>query len=241
MFNQQQLTGLRNRLINDREKWQELWRDLEETGMDQSLSESVEEFSTYDNHPADVGSETFERSKDLALQDNAKLQIARIDDALQRMDQGKYGECEICGQSIPWQRLEAVPETTLCVECAKDQERTGDLRSRPVEEEVLCPPWGRHRKPCDAGPGEDMVMFDGEDAWQQLARTTEHAEEAQAGSYYGGFDPPDPGGVEDVEAIPYFRGEDGQIYEDVIGLTDDEGVPGEIRVGDPPSKEKEKH
>lgn len=45
---------------------------------------------------------------------------ARIDDvqaALDRMDEGTYGVCEECGQPIPWERLEAVPEARRCVRC----------------------------------------------------------------------------------------------------------------------------
>lgn len=47
----------------------------------------------------------------------------QIAEALNKLDNGTYGFCESCGGEIPAERLEALPEATLCVKCQQDQER----------------------------------------------------------------------------------------------------------------------
>ena len=159
------LQELKKRLIEEKEH---LKADLEQTGrynLDSSMSESLQELSVYDNHPADVGSELFEREKDLALWNNSREILQRIDEALRFMDQGSYGVCEDCGREISLERLEAIPQTTLCLECQLRENDRHQLRERPIEEEVLGPPFGRTFL-----DDSDFVGFDGEDAWQAVAR-----------------------------------------------------------------------
>jgi len=93
-----------------------------DSGQDQELSESLSEISDYDDHPADIATETFEREKDRALRENARETIERVEAALQKMENGTYGLCDICGQPIPAGRLDAVPYATLCVKCQADVE-----------------------------------------------------------------------------------------------------------------------
>lgn len=76
------------------------------------------------NHPADAGSETFERTKDLALRANVGGMLAQIDLALAKLDAGTYGKCDRCGQPISPARLEALPYATLCVACQDRVENT---------------------------------------------------------------------------------------------------------------------
>ncbi len=78
-------------------------------------NESVPELATYDQHPADAASDTFERSKDQAIGDSVEISLAEIDAALQRIDDDTYGRCEFDGKPIPDERLEAVPAARYCV------------------------------------------------------------------------------------------------------------------------------
>ena len=213
---------------------------MEEGGLGVSLRESISELSSYDNHPGDLGSEVFERSKDFALREGMELDLAEIEDALHRMQNGTYGQCEQCGQEIPLERMEAMPTASLCIKC-KHEEDVPDRHLRPIEEDVIAPPFGgqtHDNDPEELGDSEDENMFDGEDAWQVLAHFNEHAEHSDAGSYYGGLDfDEDVGYVEDVDHIPYERGADGMFYGRVLDnevvdnwLTQDElplTVPGE--------------
>jgi YteA family regulatory protein len=129
------------------------------------LKESVGELSGYDNHPADLGEETFERAKDLGLKGNTKVLLMKVNHALDRINNGTYGICEKCGQKIEEQRLNALPYTTFCVNCKISEGNPGDHSRRPLEEEVLKYPFGRSFL-----DDTDKTEYDGEDAWQDVAR-----------------------------------------------------------------------
>lgn len=221
---QQKLEYFRRKLLALRAAYEEQIRSFGLKGLNEAMQDSIQELSSYDNHPGDLGSELFERSKDLALRDNAMLQLQKIQDALESIKEGTYGRCQRCGQEIPLERLEAVPETTLCLECRRAAEEPRvTQRRRPIEEEVVPLPFGG--LPGDEETGDRMIDG-GEDVWQMLAQTTEHASEAGSGSYYGPMDlDEDHGYVDPVEGIPYFKGADGMFYEDVGAYIDDEGYP----------------
>jgi YteA family regulatory protein len=131
-----------------------------------SMKDSFGELSLIDNHPADVGSELFERSKDLALHEKRLETLDQVEAALARVAQGDYGRCQICGQKIAPERLETVPYTTHCLPCQETlEEQNEEEWDRPVEEDVLEPPFGRTFR-----DGQDYTAFDGEDSWQKVAR-----------------------------------------------------------------------
>lgn len=125
--------------------------------------ESMGELSSYDNHPADEGTELFEREKDIALKEHYELELKNIDHALTAMENGTYGVCEICGKEIPLDRLEALPNTTYCKEHSPDQAVSN---KRPLEEGVLMPPFGKF----DMDHQHETVVFDAEDSWQTVAQ-----------------------------------------------------------------------
>lgn len=52
-------------------------------------------------------------------------ELARIENALERMRQGDYGLCETCGTTIPMARLNALPYATMCIKCQREAEREG--------------------------------------------------------------------------------------------------------------------
>lgn len=98
------------------------------------ISETTDELSMYDQHPADLGSEVFEREKDMGLLEILEIEKEKVDDALQRYEQGLYGICESCGQNIEPARLERIVNTTLCAQCAY---KTQNNYTRPAEEDTL--------------------------------------------------------------------------------------------------------
>ncbi len=112
-----------------------------------SLRESTGELALADNHPADLASETLERGKDLGAACDLRRRVRALQAALDRLREGRYGRCAVCGRAIEPERLELVPEAPTCAGCAR-----GETVGRPVEEEVL---------PCS---------FGGKEAWDQVAR-----------------------------------------------------------------------
>ena len=87
-------------------------------------AEGTTELADYDDHhPADTASETYERTKDYALEENFREIIERIDDALRKIDDGTYGVCDRCGQPIKPDRLKFIPYATLCIDCQEVIER----------------------------------------------------------------------------------------------------------------------
>lgn len=73
-------------------------------------------------HPADVASETEARELDVARFVMFEARIGSIEDALARLERGKYGRCVVCGKRIPDVRLELVPETPFCVDDAEREQ-----------------------------------------------------------------------------------------------------------------------
>jgi len=74
-----------------------------------SENEDVSELSDYDQHPADMGTETFEREKDLSILEQLEAELAELQAALERIDNGTYGIDEVTGAPIDPARLEALP------------------------------------------------------------------------------------------------------------------------------------
>jgi RNA polymerase-binding protein DksA len=105
----------RSLLGQERERLQGIKEELD-ANRDESQSDSLEELSSYDQHQADVATETFDREKDLSILDNIEGELADIEHALQRLDDGTYGTCEACGKPIGDERLEAMPATRFCLE-----------------------------------------------------------------------------------------------------------------------------
>lgn len=126
-----------------------------------SFLEPVQELSNYDNHPADLGTELFERSKDAALREHTERQLDEIKQALEKIDAETYGICEVCQREIPFERLKAHPTAARCVEHSRDQTVPDQ---RPVEEEWLGFSF------VSNGNGDENSSFDAEDSWQSVSK-----------------------------------------------------------------------
>lgn len=97
---------------------------LEHQAVTMDMGDRQEELADYDDHhPADAASDTYERTKDFALDENYKEMIERINEALRKMDDGTYGHCDRCGAQINPSRLKAIPYATLCINCQEKLER----------------------------------------------------------------------------------------------------------------------
>lgn len=71
----------------------------------------------------DLASSEYLQSFTFRLRGREKTFLKKIDHALAKIDEGTFGICEECEEPISAKRLEARPETTLCIRCKEDQER----------------------------------------------------------------------------------------------------------------------
>lgn len=72
-------------------------------------------------HAQSFSEQATERQNDMVLQGllaDARVSIKEVQHALERLDNGTYGECEKCGEPINIARLEALPAAPLCINCA---------------------------------------------------------------------------------------------------------------------------
>lgn len=149
-----QVNDVRRKLEQEKKELIEQVSDLEKTGLGNSLRDSIGELSLCDNHPADIGDELFERSKDIALRDNAHILLERVEHALEKIDDGTYGVCDKCQSEIPLARLEAIPSASECIRCQRYDDAS-DHAGRPIEESVI---------------GEGLTGFDRDDTLEAVMR-----------------------------------------------------------------------
>ncbi len=71
----------------------------------------------------DLASSEYAQSMVFRLRDREKHLLGKIEQAIDRIDDGSFGICESCGESITLKRLEARPVTTLCIRCKEEQEK----------------------------------------------------------------------------------------------------------------------
>jgi RNA polymerase-binding protein DksA len=115
------IEAYRERLLKEKDSLTEELKELNEGNL-QMLQSDMSGETAHDEHLADSGTATFERERDLTLENNIKDMLDRIDHALTKMDKKTYGVCDRCGGSIDPARLKAVPFANLCISCKKDEE-----------------------------------------------------------------------------------------------------------------------
>jgi len=111
--------------VNQREV--DFFRRLLKGRMEELLSEAgktVEEMDEEENFPDPTDRASLESNRNaiLRIRDRERKLIAKIQEALRRLDNGEYGICEACGEKISIARLKARPVTSLCIDCKSDQE-----------------------------------------------------------------------------------------------------------------------
>jgi DnaK suppressor protein len=65
--------------------------------------------------------ESYELERRLTLEKSIREQLAAVEHALKKFEDGTYGLCDNCGKPIPPERLEALPQATLCLDCKARQ------------------------------------------------------------------------------------------------------------------------
>jgi DnaK suppressor protein len=84
-----------------------------------AVIEAASDVATDDEHDPEGATIAFERARVGALLEQARVHLGDIDDALRRIEDGRYGRCEICLQQIGPERLAARPVARTCIACAR--------------------------------------------------------------------------------------------------------------------------
>jgi len=78
--------------------------------------------------PTDRASMESNRNFELRIRDRERKLISKIRKALEKVEDGTFGFCEICGEPIEFKRLEARPVTTHCIDCKTSEEEEEKIR-----------------------------------------------------------------------------------------------------------------
>jgi RNA polymerase-binding protein DksA len=100
------LEGMRKRLSEELEQLKSTVRPADERREGSPFGKREEE-----------ATESFELEKRLTLEKRIREQLAEVEHALQKFEDGTYGRCDNCGQPIDPARLEALPQASLCLKC----------------------------------------------------------------------------------------------------------------------------
>jgi RNA polymerase-binding protein DksA len=117
-----EIAELRARLEEERDELAAQLSAIEEDSFATTQSELAGDVGL-DDEAADAGTATFEREKDLSIEQNVRDLLQKIERALKRIDEGTYGICERCGKPIEKARIKALPYVDLCIKDAKAQSR----------------------------------------------------------------------------------------------------------------------
>lgn len=117
------LVDLRNHVLES------LGQHAEET-LKRSAKDDAGDLSSYGQHMADAGTDTFDRDFALSLVSSEQEALSEIEAAIKRIQNGTYGVCELTGKPINRDRLSAVPFTRYSAEAQKEMEKN---RQRSVQ------------------------------------------------------------------------------------------------------------
>ncbi len=121
-MNDKQLEKFRGMLLKQRNDLQDEIKDISEGEIQSSLLESSGGLSGYPDDPGNVAGDNFEKAKEIEILDMLTNKLEEVQEALEKIDAGTYGTCEVCSKTIPQSRLKAKPSAKLCVNCKKDSE-----------------------------------------------------------------------------------------------------------------------
>ena len=181
-----------NRLHEEKEKVMESLEHISKEISD-SMDMYYTELSGYDNHPGDIGTETYMMEQDKGMKNKLKNTLREIDESLESMEKGTYGICNTCDKEINKERLELIPYLKTCIECSS--ELTPEVNFRQLSDEKISGNFfGTIKK--------DHAYFDGEDTLQQVVQynIVENDPSSSTGDNMGVMDE-DNDGVESVDNI----------------------------------------
>jgi len=118
-MNKVQLETYRQKLLTLGKRLQGNVESIQNEAFRKTGGEASGSLSNAPLHLADLGSDSFEQEMSLGVLENEEQMLEQIAEALTRIEQGTFGRCQECGQEIGTERLQALPYTPHCIDCAR--------------------------------------------------------------------------------------------------------------------------
>ena len=119
------LDNARKRLLEERERLRATLAAARSMGHGGSIDGT--ELSHAGEHPAEYASDVADRQTAMALAGTVDVDLRRVDAALERVEKGTYGRCEVCGRPVEDERLEVTPTARTCIEHREQESRLPDV------------------------------------------------------------------------------------------------------------------
>ena len=128
-MNKKEQTHFKKLLLKKRKELTDHLAFIKANEMESTTKELAGDHSSYAFHMADQGTDTAEREKNFFYAQRDGRLLYHIDQALERIEDGSFGQCDSCGQTIGKDRLEWVPHARMCIACKSKEEtkpKSGD-------------------------------------------------------------------------------------------------------------------
>jgi len=118
----EELAHFKKLLLSVRERLVGKVDSMQGEALKRSRQDASGDLSNVPIHMADVGTDNYERELMIELIESGEESVRNIDTALEKIEDGSFGICEICNKKINKERLKAVPHARLCIDCQREEE-----------------------------------------------------------------------------------------------------------------------
>lgn len=122
-FLKKDLDAYREKLLNLKDDLMKQIQEISDESLRKSQQEASGDITAYSLHLADRASDSYERDFNLGLVSSERRIVMEIDEALKRIDDGKYGYCQMCNKPIAKRRLKAIPYARYGTKCQEKIEK----------------------------------------------------------------------------------------------------------------------
>ena len=111
-------------LLKKKEEILQAVKHIEQDTLSRSQRDASGDLSGYTLHMADIATDSYDREFSLGLASNGQRILYEIDEALKRVKEKRFGNCQLCEKPIPKKRLTALPYASMCIPCQSKEETT---------------------------------------------------------------------------------------------------------------------
>ena len=122
----ERLSEVKERLLGRKRR---LWQEVKDQ-LKSNIGDGYQEMLATARDEEDQATVSLMAETSLTLLGPKRQELEAIEEALQRLEGGSYGYCEVCGQPIEPRRLEIMPETPLCRNCMSHREKLAKATAR---------------------------------------------------------------------------------------------------------------